>query len=115
MCARRLRLVDSEQTDEALEDELGIQLEEAMQECTRELGLIPKMLEWQPWDVPADYKVMLPAHARLPAQHVCTKLCLIWHSCTACSRHALLCVRVPCAAVTDCLSRAWAVCVRSDT
>ncbi len=62
--------MDSEQTDEALEDELGIQLEEAMKECTRELGLIPKMLEWQPWDVPADYKVTLPAQpACLPFVH----------------------------------------------
>ena len=48
---------DTTRTDEAIEDELGIQLEQAIKECTDELGLIPKMAEWQPWDVPADYTV----------------------------------------------------------
>ena len=48
---------DAAQSDEAIEDELGIQLEQAIKECNDELGLIPKMAEWQPWDVPADYTV----------------------------------------------------------
>ena len=48
---------DTARTDEAIEDELGIQLEQAIKECNDELGLIPKMAEWQPWDVPADYTV----------------------------------------------------------
>ena len=54
----RLRMVDdASRTDQAIEDELGIQLEQAIKECNDELGLIPKMAEWQPWDVPADYTV----------------------------------------------------------
>lgn len=75
---------DTARTDEAIEDELGIQLEQAIKECNDELGLIPRMAEWQPWDVPADYTV---SRHSLPT---CWRECF-WHVEVLCDLCTLFC------------------------
>ncbi len=44
--------VQSPATDDEIEDTLNFQLEELSKLADDELSLIPKMAEWQPWDVP---------------------------------------------------------------
>jgi len=44
--------VQSPATDDEVEDTLNFQLEELSKMADDELSLIPKMAEWQPWDVP---------------------------------------------------------------
>lgn len=53
----RLKAVESEASDEEVEEEFTMQLEQLIKQCDDELGLIPKMAEWKPWDVPAGHKV----------------------------------------------------------
>ncbi|PRW33626.1 putative NADH dehydrogenase [ubiquinone] 1 alpha subcomplex subunit mitochondrial [Chlorella sorokiniana] len=53
----KLAAVESDAPDEQVEELLGRQLESDIKLCREELTLIPKMAEWKPWDVPADYKV----------------------------------------------------------
>jgi len=67
---RRLKAVDSEASDEEVEEQFTMQLEQLILQCEDELSLIPKMAEWKPWDVPAGHKVppcsalqLLPRHA----------------------------------------------------
>ncbi|CAK0782404.1 hypothetical protein CVIRNUC_005671 [Coccomyxa viridis] len=55
----RLKAVDSEASDEEVEEQFTMQLEQLIKQCEDELGLIPKMAEWKPWDVPADHKVSM--------------------------------------------------------
>ena len=54
---RRLKAVDSEASDEEVEEQFTMQLEQLILQCEDELSLIPKMAEWKPWDVPAGHKV----------------------------------------------------------
>jgi len=54
---RRLKAVDSEASDEEVEEQFTMQLEQLILQCDDELSLIPKMAEWKPWDVPAGHKV----------------------------------------------------------
>ena len=49
--------MDSEASDEEVEEQFTMQLEQLIRQCEDELGLIPKMAEWKPWDVPTDHKV----------------------------------------------------------
>lgn len=51
-CEYRLNLIQKHETDEALEEEFGAQLEEMVTQSKDELSLIPKMAEWKPWEVP---------------------------------------------------------------
>lgn len=53
----RLAAVDSDLTDEQLEEQFDAQLEQQIKMCDGELRLIPKMAEWKPWTVPDGYKV----------------------------------------------------------
>jgi len=53
----RLKAVGSGASDAEVEAQLENQLESMIQHCDDELGLIPRMAEWKPWDVPADHKV----------------------------------------------------------
>lgn len=53
----RLSLLESEMSDEAVEDQFSLQLEEMIEECKDELSLIPKMAEWKPWEVPEGYTI----------------------------------------------------------
>lgn len=53
--------MDSEASDEEVEEQFTMQLEQLIKQCEDELGLIPKMAEWKPWDVPAGHKVLLQA------------------------------------------------------
>lgn len=70
----RLKAVDSEASDEEVEEQFTMQLEQLIKQCEDELGLIPKMAEWKPWDVPADHKV--PPHLlTLKSSHDCA-LCM---------------------------------------
>jgi hypothetical protein len=64
-----LKIVESEATDEEIEDQFSLQLEQLIRHCEDELGLIPKMAEWKPWDVPPGYKVCVP-HSVLVLQHL---------------------------------------------
>ncbi len=57
--ARRLKAVDSGASDEEVEEQFTMQLEQLIKQCEDELGLIPKMAEWKPWDVPPGHKVPL--------------------------------------------------------
>lgn len=43
--------VNSEATDEEIEEALNFQLEELSIMADEELALIPQMAEWKPWDV----------------------------------------------------------------
>ena len=54
----RLKAVESEVSDEEVEEQFTMQLEQLIKQCDEELGLIPKMAEWKPWDVPAGHKVL---------------------------------------------------------
>lgn len=53
----KLSIVNSDITDEEAEDQLDAQLEQYINFTKDELSLIPKMAEWQPWDVPSGHKV----------------------------------------------------------
>ena len=55
--ANRLKAVESEASDEEVEEQFTMQLEQLIKQCDDELGLIPQMAEWKPWDVPAGHKV----------------------------------------------------------
>ena len=57
----RLKHVNSEALDEEIEETFNMQLEQMIKQCNDELGLIPKMIEWEPWDVPPDHKVGMHA------------------------------------------------------
>ena len=66
--------MDSEASDEEVEEQFTMQLEQLIKQCEDELGLIPKMAEWKPWDVPADHKV--PPHLlTFKSSHDCS-LCM---------------------------------------
>lgn len=56
-CQDKLSLVNSDATDEQIEDDLGRQLEQEIKMCREELKLIPKMAEWKPWEVPEGHKI----------------------------------------------------------
>ncbi len=51
-----MRAVESGASDEEVEEQFTMQLEQLIKQCDDELGLIPKMAEWKPWDVPAGHK-----------------------------------------------------------
>ncbi|KAL4857027.1 putative NADH dehydrogenase [ubiquinone] 1 alpha subcomplex subunit 5 [Chlorella vulgaris] len=53
----KLSAAAGEAPDEQLEELLGRQLEEEIKMCKEELGLIPKMAEWAPWDVPEGHTI----------------------------------------------------------
>lgn len=53
----RMKAVESGATDEEVEEQFTMQLEQLIKQCDDELGLIPKMAEWKPWDVPAGHKI----------------------------------------------------------
>ena len=53
----RLKAVDSAASDEEVEEQFTMQLEQLIKQCEDELGLIPKMAEWKPWEVPSGHKV----------------------------------------------------------
>ena len=71
--------MDSEASDEEVEEQFTMQLEQLIKQCEDELGLIPKMAEWKPWDVPADHKV--PPHLLiLKFSHDCLLCTAVAHS-----------------------------------
>lgn len=53
----KLAAVEGDQPDEALEELFSRQLEEEIKMCKEELGLIPKMAEWKPWEVPEGHTI----------------------------------------------------------
>lgn len=53
----RLKVLASNDSDQAVEEVLDSHLEELIIECREEASLIPLMSGWQPWDVPADHQV----------------------------------------------------------
>lgn len=53
----RLAAVESDLSDEQLEEQFDAQLEQQIKMCEGELKLIPKMAEWKPWEVPDGYTV----------------------------------------------------------
>ena len=57
MASFRLQAVQSDASDEEVEEQFTMQLEQLIKQCDDELGLIPKMAEWAPWDVPPGHKV----------------------------------------------------------
>lgn len=63
----KLDAVKSDAPDAALEEQFGRQLEQEIKLCKEELTLIPKMVEWAPWDVPEGYTVSFRA-----------RLCTYW-------------------------------------
>lgn len=63
----RLKAVVSEASDSDVEGNLENQLEMMIRHCNDELGLIPRMAEWKPWDVPADHKVDVYFKEPVPA------------------------------------------------
>ena len=57
-CQAKLKALGNESySDEQLEEIFGRQLEQEIKMSIDELSLIPKMAEWKPWEVPADFKV----------------------------------------------------------
>lgn len=73
----RLKAVESGASDEEVEEQFTMQLEQIIKQCDDELGLIPKMAEWKPWDVPAGHKVPHhpPLHIHAHFAHVATAKC----------------------------------------
>jgi NADH dehydrogenase (ubiquinone) 1 alpha subcomplex subunit 5 len=67
-CQSKLTLVDSIASDEQLESQFGRQLEQEIKLCREELKLIPKMVEWAPWDVPPGHTVEMIAEQDLEAK-----------------------------------------------
>jgi hypothetical protein len=51
-----MRALESGATDEEVEEQFTMQLEQLIKQCDDELSLIPKMAEWKPWEVPAGHK-----------------------------------------------------------
>jgi NADH dehydrogenase (ubiquinone) 1 alpha subcomplex subunit 5 len=57
MVNHRLQILQSESDYEVIEEKIGQgQLEELIQAAKDELQLIPKMLEWKPWEVDSETK-----------------------------------------------------------
>ena len=56
-CHKRLSLLESDFSDEQIEQEIGRQLEQEIKMCGEELKLIPNMAEWKPWEVPQGHKI----------------------------------------------------------
>lgn len=57
-CQAKLKALGNESySDEQLEEIFGRQLEQEIKMSIDELSLIPKMAEWKPWEVPADFKI----------------------------------------------------------
>jgi len=50
-------LNNSDMSDDAIEEKFGRQLEQEIKICHDELRLIPKMVEWAPWEVPEGHKI----------------------------------------------------------
>ncbi|KAK9791366.1 hypothetical protein WJX73_010530 [Symbiochloris irregularis] len=63
---QRLKLTESSSTDEEIEQEIGFQLEQLIQQAKEELELVPQMAVWQPWDVPDGHKVPLTVEEDVP-------------------------------------------------
>jgi NADH dehydrogenase (ubiquinone) 1 alpha subcomplex subunit 5 len=53
----KLKALNSDASDAALEEQFGRQLEQEIKLCKEELKLVVKMKEWEPWNVPAGYTV----------------------------------------------------------
>ncbi len=69
--------MDSGASDEEVEEQFTMQLEQLIKQCEDELGLIPKMAEWKPWDVPPGHKVLhcfLAKHSHSARPHSTTRL-----------------------------------------
>ncbi|KAK9830450.1 hypothetical protein WJX72_011824 [[Myrmecia] bisecta] len=66
----RQQAVSSEASDQEVEAQLELQLEQLIKECNEELWLIPKMAEWKPWDVPPGHTIPMteeePVEAATP-------------------------------------------------
>ncbi|GMH40243.1 hypothetical protein BSKO_08147 [Bryopsis sp. KO-2023] len=56
-CDYKLKLISEHESNDELEGVLGLQLEQELMLCQDELGLIPKMAEWKPWEVPEGHQV----------------------------------------------------------
>merc|ERR1711934_629615 len=60
MAKERLSVVEKDISPEQMEDEIGCgQLEELILHAQDELSLIPKMVEWKPWEVPEGHKIKM--------------------------------------------------------
>lgn len=70
----KLQVVQSEVPDEDAEDQLEAQLEQVMKMCDEEMRLIPKMAEWQPWDVPSGHKVEVIEEQEVPDKTTATQV-----------------------------------------
>lgn len=123
MHGARLKAVESEASDEEVEEQFTMQLEQLIKQCDDELGLIPKMAEWKPWDVPAGHKVWgpslhnsidcLPLHCSLTCMalqttHAAAWACLSSSSCNHVWEHAHAWVLAGGRLVL------WNACVRAD-
>eukprot|EP00899_Mesostigma_viride_P000553 jgi/Mesvir1/10499/Mv15049-RA.1 len=58
LSSERLQILQEEQDVSKIEQRIGHgQIEEVIRSARKELGLIPKMAEWKPWEVPAGHQV----------------------------------------------------------
>ncbi|RZC59830.1 hypothetical protein C5167_007131, partial [Papaver somniferum] len=67
----RLRVCEEEEDWEQIEKKLACgQVEELIEEAQDELALISKMIEWDPWGVPDDYKCEVIENGAPVPKHV---------------------------------------------
>jgi NADH dehydrogenase (ubiquinone) 1 alpha subcomplex subunit 5 len=53
----RLKVLEQNDSDQAVEEVLDAHMEELILETREELALVPLMTSWKPWSVPEDYQV----------------------------------------------------------
>jgi len=53
----RLKVLEQNDSNQAVEEVLDAHLEELMLETKEEIALVPLMSSWKPWNVPEDYEV----------------------------------------------------------
>ena len=93
----RILQIQSEATDEELEDALSFQLEELAIMADEELALIPMMAGWAPWEV-RPLLLMSTFYITPPASSI-EEIC---HRVGSCSRLEHICLSMRFADVTVC-------------
>lgn len=56
-CNYRLKVLEQNESDQAVEEVLDAHMEELVLECKEELNVLPILADTKPWDVPAEHQV----------------------------------------------------------
>ncbi|XP_002968393.2 probable NADH dehydrogenase [ubiquinone] 1 alpha subcomplex subunit 5, mitochondrial [Selaginella moellendorffii] len=69
----RLKVCQEEEDWEKIEERIGCgQVEELIKQAEDELKLIPKMIEWKPWEVPEGHKIRIRDEGYERSKHLPT-------------------------------------------